>query len=64
MSLSRFPRDSSAVEDAARRRRERNQQVAQGKTFASDIAFLVGWLLRLPWRVTLWALKHESAKRR
>ncbi len=63
MTFSGFPHDGSVVEAAARRRRERNEQVAQGKTFAHDLGFLIGWVLRLPWRVTLWALKHESAKR-
>ncbi len=64
MSFSRFPQDAAAVEAAARRLRERNEQVAQGKTLANDIVFLVGWVLRLPWRVTLWALKRESERRR
>ncbi len=64
MSFSRFPQDSSVAEAATRRRRERDEQAAQGKTLANDLGFLLGWVLRLPWRITLWALKRESAKRR
>ncbi len=64
MGFSRFPQDAAAVEATARRLRERNEQVAQGKTFANDVGFLIGWVVRLPWGVTLWLLKRESAKRR
>ncbi len=64
MAFSRFSQDASATEAAARRLRERKEQVAQGKTIANDLGFLIGWVVHMPWRVTLWLLKRESERRR